>query len=266
MTGGAAGGDRRFGEEGGRLSYSSYLRLADLLTQQRPQADPPAHDELLFITVHQVYELWFAQLLFELTAARDLMFDGALAEARHLLARAAAIERVLVAQMPVLETMTPQDFLVFRAILAPASGFQSVQFREIEFLSGAKDAGYLDRLHDADPGERERLSRRLAEPTLWDGFLAVLDSRSLPIFPNVALRASLLSIATDRGHREVWDLAEALVTHDELCAEWRHRHVLMVERQIGTKAGTGGSSGTPYLRSRLALRFFPALWELRSAL
>lgn len=259
--------DRNFGEEGGRLSYGSYLHLAELLSQQRPLAAPPAHDELLFITVHQVYELWFKLLLHELGAARDHMLGGGLRSARHLLARAAAVERVLVDQIPVLETMTPQDFLVFRAGLAPASGFQSVQFREIEFISGAKDPAFLGRLREPAPAEIERLERRLAEPTLWDGFLAAVGAAGLHCGSPEATAAALVAVARDRGtYGELWDLAEALLVHDELFAEWRYRHVEMVERQIGTKYGTGGSTGAPYLRSRLGLRFFPELWALRGDL
>ena len=146
--------DRHFGEEGARLTYGSYLRVAELLDQQRLESDPPAHDELLFITIHQVYELWFKQLLHELTAAREEMFSGDLWRARHLLGRVVAIEDVLIRQIAVLETMTPQDFLVFRDRLAPASGFQSVQFRELEFLSGAKDPGYLERFRGLTDDER----------------------------------------------------------------------------------------------------------------
>ncbi len=134
-----------FGEQGAQLTYGSYLRLPQLLSAQHLESDPPAHDELLFITIHQVYELWFAQLLHELEAVRAAMTAGELWRAQHLLARAHVIERVLVQQVDVLETMTPQDFATFRQRLAPASGFQSVQFRELEFLSGAQDPGYLDR-------------------------------------------------------------------------------------------------------------------------
>jgi len=264
-TGHGTGESRSFGEEGRRLCYGSYLRLPELLAQQVPESDPPAHDELLFITIHQVYELWFQLLLHELTAARDAMFDGDVWTARHLLARGHVVEHVLTAQIPVLETMTPQDFLVFREKLAPASGFQSVQFREIEFLSGAKDPRYLDRLADATAEERARLQRRLEEPTLWDGFLAALDGRGLPAYDDAGLRASLLAIATDRArYGDLWDLSEALLEHDERAAQWRARHVSMVERMIGTKSGTGGSTGAPYLRSRLGLRYYPLLWELRT--
>jgi tryptophan 2,3-dioxygenase len=259
--------DRHFGEEGARLTYGSYLRVAELLDQQRLESDPPAHDELLFITIHQVYELWFKQLLHELTAVREAMFADRLWWARHLLARVYTIENILTQQVGVLETMTPQDFLVFREKLSPASGFQSVQFRELEFLSGAKDLGYLQRLRGLTDVEERRLRRRLAEPTLWDGFVHVLDASGLPAGTDDDVLASLLIVAHDRSRfGEVWDLAERLLDHDANAALWRSRHVVMVERQIGTKSGTGGSSGAPYLRSRLGLNYYPLLWELRSHL
>ena len=258
--------DRRFGEEGGLLSYGSYLRIDELLAQQVLASDPPAHDELLFITVHQVYELWFKQLLHELTFARDEMGRGQTYTPRHALQRTHSIERVLVEQVAVLETMTPQDFLAFRALLAPASGFQSVQFRELEFLSGRRDAALVARLKLSDD-ERARLDRRLTEPSLWDAFCALLAHRGLAVGSEEERRSSLLAVARDRAaHGDLWDVAEALVTHDELVGQWRARHVDMVERQIGTKSGTGGSTGAPYLRSRLGTRFFPELWELRSYL
>jgi tryptophan 2,3-dioxygenase len=255
---------RSFGEEGGRLTYSSYLRLPELLDQQVPQADPAAHDELLFITVHQVYELWFKQLLFELAAARDEMLGGRPWQARHLLRRVHAIERLLVGQVEILETMTPQDFLEFRATLAPASGFQSAQFRELEFLSGAKDEGFLNRFRALSDAERKRLNQRLAEPSLWDGFLGLLRSRGLATGDDQQVLSSLVEVARTRAqHDDLWQLSEDLLTHDELAAQWRARHVAMVERQIGTKSGTGGSTGAPYLRSRLGLHYYPLLWELR---
>jgi tryptophan 2,3-dioxygenase len=255
---------RSFGEEGGRLTYGSYLRLPELLAQQQPQVIPPAHDELLFITVHQAYELWFKQLLHELTAARDAMTPGEDWRARQLLQRAHVIERLLVSQVDVLETMTPQDFLTFRSALAPASGFQSVQFRELEFLSGAKDPGFLARFRSLTEAERARLARRLAEPTLWDAYLGLLRARGLPTANDDQILESLVAIARDRArHDDLWQLAEDLLTHDELAGLWRARHVQMVERQIGTKSGTGGSTGAPYLRKRVPLRYYPLLWELR---
>lgn len=256
---------RSFGEEGGRLTYGDYLRLPALLDQQVPETQPPAHDELLFITVHQVYELWFKLMLHELESARDEMMTSRLWRARQLLRRVHSIQGVLVEQLDVLETMTPQDFLEFRAVLAPASGFQSGQFRELEFLSGAKDDSFLDRLRGLGDEGYWALRRRLEEPTLWDAFLKVLADRGLSTDTDEAIMESLLTIARDRGtHDEVWELSEDLLTHDELSARWRSRHVQMVERQIGTKSGTGGSTGAPYLRDRLGLHYFPLLWELRA--
>ncbi len=261
--------DLRFGEHGALLTYGSYLRLPQLLDAQHLESEPPAHDELLFITIHQVYELWFQQLLHEATAARDAMLgtpdSHGLWWARHLLTRMHVIERVLVQQVDVLETMTPQDFLLFRQRLAPASGFQSVQFRELEFLSGAKDPAFVTRFKGITVEEQRRLAQRLEEPTLWDAFLKVLESRGLDASDDEAVIASLRVAAHDRSaHSEVWALAEALLQHDELAAAWRARHVVMVERMIGAKTGTGGSTGADYLRSRLDLRYFPLLWDLRS--
>jgi tryptophan 2,3-dioxygenase len=276
------GQGRRFGEEGGLLTYGQYLHLPELLAQQVPQVDPPAHDELLFITVHQAYELWFKQLLHELEAARDAMGRAApcqstpcpstpcpstLRRAGQLLRRTHVIERLLVSQIDVLETMTPQDFLEFRSALAPASGFQSVQFRELEFLSGAKDERYVARFRALADAERERLARRLSEPSLWDAYLDLFRQRGLPAENDDQILASLIVVARDRDkHDDLWQLAEDLLTHDELAALWRARHVQMVERQIGTKSGTGGSTGAPYLHRRVPLRYYPLLWELRDLL
>ncbi len=265
------GEDVQFGEQGARLTYGSYLRLERLLSAQHLESAqddvPAAHDELLFITIHQVYELWFQQLLHEATAARDAMLAGNTWWAQHLLQRMHVIERVLVQQVDVLETMTPQDFLQFRQMLAPASGFQSVQFRELEFLSGSKDASFVKRFRGLTEAEKQRLQRRLDEPTLWDAFLSLLEQRSLPVGSDDDITASVRRVAHDRAsYADVWALAEALLQHDELAAAWRARHVVMVERMIGTKTGTGGSSGADYLRSRLDLRYYPLLWELRSVL
>jgi tryptophan 2,3-dioxygenase len=255
----------RITREAEGLSYGSYLKLPELLSLQQLLSDPPAHDELLFIIVHQAYELWFRELLFELESARDRMFSGDVIGAVHLLHRAHEIERLLVEQVAVLETMSPQDFLEFRSNLAPASGFQSVQFREIEFLSGLKDERIVDQLGESEE-ERGRLLRRLEEPTLWDAFCDLLEESGLPMPTDDAdaRRESLVTVTRNRP--ELFTLSEALLTHDELFAMWRLRHVLMVERQIGSKTGTGGSSGATYLRSTLARRFFPELWELRSHL
>jgi tryptophan 2,3-dioxygenase len=262
-------GGRRpaFGEEDRKLSYGSYLRVDELLDQQRLLSDPPAHDELLFIQIHQVFEIWFKQILFELDTIRDAMFEGDIHAARHLLQRVHAIQRVLVEQIEVLETMSPQDFLKFRTHLSPASGFQSVQFREIEFISGAKDPLYIDRL-DLDANERGRLEKRLAEPTIWESFSASLEGNGLPMPADgaEARRASLLVMAREAAHLDLFYLSESLLTYDELFALWRQRHVLMVERMIGSKTGTGGSTGASYLRTTLGKRFYPELWDLRSYL
>lgn len=256
-----------FGEQGAQLTYGSYLRLPQLLDCQHLESDPPAHDELLFITIHQVYELWFKQLLHEVGAARDAMSGGNLWWAQHLLARVHVIERTLVQQVDVLETMTPQDFLHFRQLLAPASGFQSVQFRELEFASGAKDPAYLDRFRGLTADEVARLRTRLDEPTLWDAFLDVLRAHDLPAGTDDEVVSSVRTTAHDRSqYAAVWALAEALLQHDELAASWRARHVVMVERMIGSKSGTGGSSGSAYLRGRLPLQYYPLLWDVRSLL
>jgi tryptophan 2,3-dioxygenase len=268
---GAARRVRRMGRVSGEdegLSYGSYLHVPELIGLQHLLSDPPAHDELLFIVVHQAYELWFRDMVFELESVRDLMFARDPATARHYLTRVHAIERVLIEQIPVLETMSPQDFLEFRSHLSPASGFQSVQFREVEFLSGLKQRGFLSNLPDSEE-ERARLERRLEEPTLWDAFCDYLSASGLPMPPDDPERraASLLEMARDRGrHTEPWHLSEALLTHDELFSLWRFRHILMVVRQIGSKSGTGGSSGASYLQSTLEKRFFPELWALRSDL
>lgn len=261
-------GRRSFGEEGGRLSYGTYLRVPELLGLQTLLSDPPAHDELLFIIVHQAYELWFKEAIFELESVRGALERQDLLGARHLLRRVLAIENVMIEHLGVLETMSPQDFLEFRSNLAPASGFQSVQFREIEFISGLKNPRYLDRIELTEE-DRERLRRRLDEPSLWDAFCELLESRGLamPGDDENARRESLLRMARERAaFGDEFYLSEALLDHDEQFSLWRYHHVMMVERQIGTKSGTGGSTGAPYLRSTLSKRFYPELWELRSHL
>jgi tryptophan 2,3-dioxygenase len=245
----------RFGEEGRKLSYGSYLKIAELLDLQHGLSDE--HDELLFIVAHQVYELWFKVVLDELEATRSRIDSDDIFFARHHLRRVHVVERLLIEQIEVLETMSPQDFLAFRSQLAPASGFQSVQFREIEFLSGLKEPKYMERI-EGSPDEMSRLKRRLAEPSLADAFHGLVERRGSP---------SLLEIFRDRArYGDLFDLCEALLDHDEAFAHWRARHVLMVERQIGSKTGTGGSSGAQYLRSTLGKRFYPELWEVRSQL
>jgi tryptophan 2,3-dioxygenase len=263
------GRERRFGRltdaEDAGLTYGSYLKVPELLSLQQLQSDPPVHDEMLFIVVHQAYELWFKELLYELASVREHLFAGRTEPARHELVRVRAIERVLIEHLQVLETMSPQDFLAFRALLTPASGFQSVQFREMEFLSGLKDQRFLEDL-SASPSERERLERRLTEPTLWDGFCALLDLHGLAMPADDAEERLRSLTAMARDNHELFAVSEGLLDHDEAVAQWRYLHVLMVEREIGARRGTGGSSGVGYLRSTLDKRFFPELWGLRSHL
>jgi tryptophan 2,3-dioxygenase len=253
--------------EEGLLTYGGYLAVPELLDLQRLRSDPAVHDELLFITVHQAYELWFKQVIFELETIRDRMIEGDAVRARHYLTRVHAIERVLIEHIEVLQTMSPQDFLEFRSLLSPASGFQSAQFRELEFLTGLKEPRYLRELA-ATPEELERLARRLEEPTVWDGFVALLEANGLPMPEDDedARTTSLLSMAREPRHAALFAVAEGLLDHDEAISQWRYHHVLMVEREIGAKTGTGGSSGVEYLRSTLDKRFFPELWGLRSHL
>jgi tryptophan 2,3-dioxygenase len=239
---------------GRRLSYDSYLRIPQLLELQ--QGLSQAHDELLFIVVHQVYELWFKVLIDELEAVRTAIESEELRAARHALNRVKVIEDLLVEQVAVLETMAPQDFLTFRSELAPASGFQSVQFREIEFLSGLKDAGYIKTV-DKEGDARARLQRRLDEPSLHDVFTGLINRRGVTVSDLYRQGAR---------HADLLELAEALLDHDEGFRLWRLRHVEMVERQIGDKPGTGGSTGVRYLQSTLGKRFFPELWSVRSQL
>lgn len=251
----------------GLLTYSGYLKVPELLSLQQLRSDPPVHDEMLFIVVHQAYELWFKQLLFEVESIRGHMLGGDPERARHELTRVRAIERVLIEQIEVLQTMSPQDFLEFRTLLAPASGFQSAQFRELEFVSGLKDRRYVRDLA-ASPHELARLAKRLDEPSLWDGFVALLEAHGLPMPEDdeEARMASLVAMALEPRHVQLFAVSEGLLDHDEGFATWRYHHVLMVEREIGAKTGTGGSAGVEYLRSTLDKRFFPELWGLRSRL
>jgi tryptophan 2,3-dioxygenase len=233
-------------------SYGEILRLDELLKMQEPVAD--VHDALFFIAVHQVYELWFLVLLHDLEGARDAMLaddpHGAIARLR----RVHAVERVLVEQVATLETISPSDFAKIRCALGDSSGMQSVQFREIEFISGLKDPGYLDRAH-LSRSEQRRVARRLSEPDLWDAFVAILGHSDV---------AGLSELIGEGRGCVLADLAEALLGHDQGLALWRARHAQMVERMIGYGPGTGGSSGVDYLRTTLFKRFYPALWAVRT--
>ena len=234
------------------VTYSSYLRVAELLELQQ---QPRAHDELLFVVLHQSHELWFKLVLHELDEVTRLIERDRFPEAETRLRRIVAIMRQLTAQWDVLGTMTPAGYLEFRHVLEGGSGFQSAQFRELEFASGLKDPSYLASRWLSDL-ERERLQRRLDAPTLADAFAAALERHGVTDVLDV-LRA---------GPSMMTLLCESLIDYDEAVGHWRHRHVLAVERQIGLKPGTGGSTGAAYLRSTLTRRFFPDLWEARTRL
>lgn len=246
--------------------YGPYLQLPDLLALQRPLAGPDAHDEMLFITTHQAFELWFKQLLVELCDARDRMLGGESYLPRKRLERAIAVQDVLVDQFDVLDTMAPQDFLEFRTALGRGNGGQSAQFWEIALLSGARDARELERPWYSDE-EHSCLRRRFAEPSLWDGFLQVLTHAGLPAGTREERFATYREIAADRArYHDLWDLMEAMIAHDQAWARWQERHLLCVQRQIGTRRGTGGTKGAAHLRAHRDMRFYPELWELRASL
>ncbi|HLG13632.1 MAG TPA: tryptophan 2,3-dioxygenase family protein [Blastocatellia bacterium] len=254
-----------------RLTYGGYLRVAELTSLQRLLSDPPQHDETLFIIIHQVYELWFKQLLHEIDAIIERLDRDEALSAHRLLRRCIEIQRVLVSQIAVLETMTPMDFLAFRDHLLPASGFQSAQFREMEFVSGLKDRRFLNN-YEPDTEDRARLEARLNRPSLGDAFYAMLGRRGFNLSGSSgsddaggARLSELMRIYADADrHYDLFLLAESLIEYDETFALWRLHHVKMVERMIGSKTGTGGSEGAAYLKKTVERRFFPDLWELRT--
>ncbi len=260
------------------LSYNKYLRVQDLINLQDCLSDPVHHDELLFITVHQAYELWFKQILHELDAAISLLDENRLAAATRAIKRVVEIERLLVNQIHILESMTPISFLSFRDELNPASGFQSMQFREIEFSSGLKDRRILEEFI-SDSFAYERLKLRASKPSLADAFYLALERRGLeaPAENNAEESVkkgnyekrtrAILEILTHFEERyEEFQLAEALLEHDEYFSLWRSHHIKMVERMVGAKRGTGGSEGIGYLKTTLEKKFFPELWEARTYL
>lgn len=261
------------------LSYNKYLRVPDLINLQGCLSDPVHHDELLFITIHQAYELWFKQILHELDAAIQMMSDDRLAAAARTMRRVVEIEKLLVNQIHILESMTPINFLGFRDQLNPASGFQSTQFREIEFASGLKHEHLLREFRD-DEFAYARLQTRFAADGLGDAFFGALRQRGLDAPADDAAadekeRATrygkrtqaVLEILTHFEERyQEFQLAEALLEHDEFFSLWRSHHIKMVERMVGTKRGTGGSEGVGYLRTTLDKKFFPELWEARTYL
>jgi len=249
--------------ENAPLSYNKYLRVQDLINLQDCLSDPAHHDELLFITVHQAYELWFKQVLHEIDAAIMFLEEDRLPVATRAVNRIVDIEKLLVQQIHILESMTPISFLAFRDQLNPASGFQSMQFREIEFSSGLKDERIL-REFETDQFAFERLQRRMDQPSLADAFYRVLARRGFDVTKPAH---AILEILTHFESRyEEFQLAEALMEHDEYFSLWRSHHIKMVERMVGAKRGTGGSEGIGYLKTTLDKKFYPELWEARTYL
>lgn len=254
------------------LSYSSYLRLDELLAQQQPKSTE--HDEMLFIVIHQVYELWFKQVLHELGGLNAALAATDAPRALAALKRVLTIFKTLVGQVDILETMTPLSFNSFRARLEAASGFQSAQFRELEFILGHRRAGIAEQ--HPEP-VRSRLAARLCEPSVYDHFLRYLQASgwkipvavltrdvAQPAVANDAVQDLLVQVY-QKGDLAA-QLCERLVDLDEGLQEWRYRHVKMVERTIGNKPGTGGSAGVEYLRSTLFQSLFPDLWAIRARL
>ena len=237
------------------MTYADYLHLDELLSAQRPLSD--LHDEMLFIVIHHTKELWLKQMLHEVALAIALVQAGRFAEAYKALSRVSRIQSVMTLSWDVLATLTPVDYSAFRDVLGTSSGFQSAQFRELEYRLGIKDPKFLEHYEGGSEGHA-RLVRAIEEPSLWD----VADAARAK-----AGAASWLAVYQDADKWfELYQLAEKLVDIDDALAAWRHKHVLTVERIIGLKMGTGGSAGAAYLRSTLGKRAFPELWSLRTEL
>jgi len=261
----------------GAMSYGDYLELDRLLSAQHPRSTPEHHDELLFIVQHQTSELWLRLVLHELRGARQYLSDDELAPALKCLARVKNIQRTLTEQWSVLATLTPREYAQFRGSLGSASGFQSYQYRAVEFILGNKNAAML-KVFDAEPAARDLLAELLDSPTLYDEFLRLMARQGF------AVPAAVL----DRDHREPWtfqpslvpvfrqvyestdtpwgiyEACESLVDVEDNFQMWRFRHLLTVQRTIGFKTGTGGSSGVGFLRRALDLTFFPELYAVRT--
>jgi tryptophan 2,3-dioxygenase len=256
------------------LTYTSYLALEEILGAQRPRSDE--HDEILFIVVHQVYELWFKQLIHELGYLQRMLEEGNEARASATFKRLLTILKLVVAQLDVIETMTPVQFLAFRERLESASGFQSGQFRELEAILGRRDPGVLSAYHEGTV-DRDRVQAAMTRRSVYDSFLRYVNSRGYeipaqvlerdvtqPVVESEGVQRALLQAYRDDGAAAL--LAERMVDFDEGLMEWRYHHVKMVERTIGARPGTGGSPGAAYLRETLHNPFFPDLWAVRSEL
>jgi len=248
------------------LSYNKYLKVRELLELQQTLSAPASHDELLFIIIHQTYELWFKQILHEVDATIGWMNEGRAFRSNHSLRAIVGIEKVLVTQIHVLESMAQIGFLEFRDKLNPASGFQSMQFRELEFVSGLKDERILNSFKD-DEFAFDRLTKRLASPTLAEAFWSLLGRNGFAASNHDERIRSIVEILTHpEKYPDYFLMQDLLIEHDENFALWRSHHVLMVERMLGMKPGTGGSEGVKYLQTTLTKKFFPELWEARTHL
>jgi tryptophan 2,3-dioxygenase len=262
-----------------QLTYNDYLKVPELLDLQKPQSDPTHHDEMLFIIIHQAYELWFKLILHEMQTAMALMQEKNILRAHHFIKRVVEIMRLLIPQIHILETMTPAEFLQFRHRLQPASGFQSIQFREVEFLAGLRDERYMHFFKDR-PDLREKLERRMKEKSLRDAYYDMLRALGFELPADTSLEAfqsqpevrekilQTLSIFYRAPEKQMplYLLTESLVDFDEHLALWRDHHVRVVERIIGFKTGTGGSSGAGYLQTTTRKQCFPCLWQVRTIL
>ncbi len=261
------------------LTYEKYLHIDGLLNLQHTLSEPEEHDETLFIIIHQVYELWFKQILHEMTLCCRELEKGHLMRVMHAIKRIQTIQKILVQQIDVLETMPPDDFNRFRGHLNPASGFQSSQFREVEFRMGLKDASYLG-FHKHNQESQKRLQQALAAPSLYDYFLRMLSRKgyaipkeilgrdvATPHTPHEKLTDVFLEIYRHPyENSEIYVLLESLMDLDENFILWRYRHMAMVERMIGNVRGTGGSSGAHYLGTTLRKQAFPEIWNVRNRL
>ena len=248
------------------MTYADYLKLGTLLSAQQPLSD--RHDEMLFIVIHQTKELWMKELLHELRLAIALVEENRFAEAYKAMARISRIQAVMTLSWDVLSTLTPVDYLKFRNVLGTSSGFQSEQFREIEFRLGLKDPNFINHYAEGSP-ERAALAKALVEPSLREATHGALERAGFDLGDRSveAIAAAWLQVYRDAERWfDLYELAEKLVDIDDALASWRHKHVLTVERIIGNKMGTGGSAGAPYLRATLEKRVFPELWALRTDL
>jgi tryptophan 2,3-dioxygenase len=261
------------------LTYGSYLKIDELLSLQTKVADPPQHDEMLFIIIHQVYELWFKQILCELDEAVVALQQNQVMRLMKAIKRITTIQNILIQQIDVLETMTPSDFNLFRDRLNPASGFQSYQFRIVEFRLGMKEEGYL-KFFRHQPQASAALTDAMQSKTIYDHVLHFMARRGYAIphevlnrdtsKPHVSHPKIVEEMAriyqNSAQHSDMYHVLESLLDIDEKFEIWRYRHVAMVKRMIGTRIGTGGSSGAKYLSTTLTKRAFPEIWELRNLL